>query len=55
MAYKNKKKNRRHVRSLRVKEGTIRKKHAREKDRNHPNKEPIFETFEKLMKQQGLI
>ena len=55
MAYKNKKSNKRHLKELRRKDGTKRKKSQREKNRNH---QPVFMTQERceaLMRQQGLI
>ncbi len=55
MAYKNQKKNKRHLKEVRRKDGTKSKKSQREKNRNHP---PVFMTQERcemLMRQQGLI
>jgi hypothetical protein len=36
MAYKNKKKQKTHIKRLRLIHGTISRKHAREKERNNP-------------------
>ena len=55
MAYKNKKKNKRHIRKLRLKEGMISKKHDREKKRNNPPEELTMEKIEKLMREAGMI
>ena len=55
MAYKSKKKNKVHVRNLRKAEGNIRKKHEREKKRNHPEQEMTLAYLEQKMREQGLI
>jgi len=55
MAYKNKKKNKRHIRNLRLKEGVISAKHYREKRRNNPPEELTKEKIEKLMHEAGMI
>jgi len=55
MAYKNRKKNKRYIRELRVKEGGKRRKSEREKSRNHPNENLTIERLEQIMHEQGMI
>ena len=56
MAYKNQKKNKKHIQSLQLRNGRKAKKHQREYKRNHKDDKPLSEEdYLKLMKQQGLI
>lgn len=62
MAYKNKNKNKRHVRQLRISQGNITVKHYRKKERyykkhphNNPHKEMTLEEIEVMMKERGMM
>lgn len=63
MAYKNKNKNKKHVRILRTSQGDISVKHYREKERyykryykkRHPHKETTLEELEAIKKERGMI
>ena len=56
MAYKNQKKNKKHIRGLMLRNGRKAKKHQREYNRNHKDDKPLGEEdYLKIMKQQGLI
>jgi hypothetical protein len=56
MAYKNQKKNKKHIRGLQLRNGRKAKKHQREYNRNHKDDKPLTkDDYLKIMKQQGLI
>ena len=55
MAYKNQKKNKAHIKKLRLVDGTKRDKSKREKQRNSPPTQMTQEDCEELLRQIGLI
>jgi len=62
MAYKNKNKNKRHVRILRISQGDIAVKHYREQEREnkkwrikHPDSGQTIEQIESILKERGLM
>ena len=57
MAYKSKKKNKSYISNLRKTKGDLRKKHEREKKRNHPefSQKITLAYLEQKMREQGLI